>query len=180
MSKCQSLRLRNAALWDSMESGDISMDCLSQKCLSHCRGRKKKKKNKIGQQNFVGGRSDKAGFSRWVRLLWKEGRQTECRASKERKGAGKNLELSPTSHGGSSQKHISIWINMIWLSQPRVKYVMNHMRSANEAERQKGDDNKKFSLRNGETLLSFIEEMQKYFLWVTVLRKYQWKRWHYD
>jgi len=55
MSTCQSLRLQDAIFVDSMESCDISMDCLSQKWLSHCR-----KTSKIGQQNPVGGRSAKA------------------------------------------------------------------------------------------------------------------------
>lgn len=50
-----SLQLDGTTLLDSMESGDISVDCLSQKCLFHCRG-----ENKIGQQNPVGWRSDKA------------------------------------------------------------------------------------------------------------------------
>lgn len=56
MSTCQSLWLEDAALLDSMDSGDIS-EMPSPNC-----GREKKRRKKImlGQQNVVGGRSDKA------------------------------------------------------------------------------------------------------------------------
>lgn len=150
MSTCQSLRLEDAALWDSMESGDISMDCLFQK-MPFLQQAKKKKPNKIGQQNLVGGKSDKAQFSRWVWLLWKE---------KDKQSAEQDrLSRAPcASHGGSSQEHINIWISVIWLSHPWMKYVMNHMRSANEAERQEWDEKKEILFGKKETLLSLFEE----------------------
>lgn len=88
MSTLQSLRLEDAAPLDSMESGDISLDCLSQKCLSHCR--KKKKNSKIGQQNPVGGMSDKARFFT-VSLVAVKG---------EDKQSEEYLELSVQATGG--------------------------------------------------------------------------------
>lgn len=63
-----------------MESGDISMNCLSQKCLSHCR-----KKNKIGQENLVGGRSDTAQFFMVSLAAVKEGdKRSERQVGKSR------------------------------------------------------------------------------------------------
>lgn len=127
MSTRRSLRLGDAALWDSpLECGDISMDCLSQKMHFPTPGKKHTKKNKIGQQNLAGGRSDEARFSRWLRLL--------------SKGEEKSGALSAI-HGGSSQEHIYI-MNQgdMTESPPNGKNVMNYTRTANEAERQKGDE----------------------------------------
>lgn len=42
-----------------------------------------------------------------------------------------------------------------------MKYVMNHMRSANEAERQKGDENKKFSLEGGNFAAAYWRHLKK-------------------
>lgn len=127
MSTRRSLRLGDAALWDSpLECGDISMDCLSQKMHFPTPGKKHTKKTKIGQQNLAGGRSDEARFSRWLRLL--------------SKGEEKSGALSAI-HGGSSQEHIYI-MNQgdMTESPPNGKNVMNYTRTANEAERQKGDE----------------------------------------
>lgn len=50
----------------------------------------------------------------------------------------KNLQLSLCrAAGGSAREHINIGISAIRLSHPSMQYVTNHMRSANEAERQK-------------------------------------------
>lgn len=127
MSTRRSLRLGDAALWDSpLECGDISMDCLSHKMHFPTPGKKHTKKTKIGQQNLAGGRSDEARFSRWLRLL--------------SKGEEKSGALSAI-HGGSSQEHIYI-MNQgdMTESPPNGKNVMNYTRTANEAERQKGDE----------------------------------------
>lgn len=126
MSTRRSLRLGDAALWDSpLECGDISMDCLSQKMHFPTPGKKHTKKNKIGQQNLAGGRSDEARFSRWLRLL--------------SKGEEKSGALSAI-HGGSSQEHIYMNQGDMTESPPNGKNVMNYTRTANEAERQKGDE----------------------------------------
>ncbi len=134
MSTCQSLWLRDAAFWDSMESGDISMNCLSQKCLSHYWKKKQDRSTEF------------SGWEEWYSSVF----MVSLAAVKEEdkrsgKRVGKSWALS-VSHGGSSQEHINIWISVIWLSHPWMKYVMNHMRSANEAERQKWDEYEKFSL----------------------------------
>lgn len=126
MSTRRSLRLGDAALWDSpLECGDISMDCLSHKMHFPTPGKKHTKKNKIGQQNLAGGRSDEARFSRWLRLL--------------SKGEEKSGALSAI-HGGSSQEHIYMNQGDMTESPPNGKNVMNYTRTANEAERQKGDE----------------------------------------
>lgn len=126
MSTRRSLRLGDAALWDSpLECGDISMDCLSQKMHFPTPGKKHTKKTKIGQQNLAGGRSDEARFSRWLRLL--------------SKGEEKSGALSAI-HGGSSQEHIYMNQGDMTESPPNGKNVMNYTRTANEAERQKGDE----------------------------------------
>lgn len=98
---------------------------IPENAFSHSR-KKTHKKNKIGQQNLAGGRSDEARFSRWLRLL--------------SKGEEKSGALSAI-HGGSSQEHIYI-MNQgdMTESPPNGKNVMNYTRTANEAERQKGDE----------------------------------------
>lgn len=112
MSTCQSLRLVDAALWDSIESGDISMDCLSPKCLYYSL-RRKKKPNKIGQHNLVGGRSDNTQFSQWFRLLRKEKRNRE--QSKE-----EYLQRSVRAMGGRLRNILTYesvwcdWVNSEW------------------------------------------------------------------
>lgn len=152
MSTRRSLRLGDAALWDSpLECGDISMDCLSQKMHFPTPGKKHTKKTKIGQQNLAGGRSDEARFSRWLRLL--------------SKGEEKSGALSAI-HGGSSQEHIYIWIRAIWLSHPRTEKMWWTIRGLLTRQKDRREmKNKKIQFGKKETSPSIVEELKNIYIY---------------
>lgn len=123
---------------------------IPQNAFSHSR-KKTHKKNKIGQQNLAGGRSDEARFSRWLRLL--------------SKGEEKSGALSAI-HGGSSQEHIYIWIRAIWLSHPRTKKTWWTIRGLLTRQKDRREmKNKKIQFGKKETSPSIVEELKNIYIY---------------